>query len=92
MPVQPWKDEDDVIARANDTKFGLSACVWSKDITRARNIGAELDVGSVYINSVQKPTFQGSFGGHKESGLGTEFRLAGLLEYCNAKSTYINFV
>ncbi|TAQ85515.1 hypothetical protein B7494_g6171 [Chlorociboria aeruginascens] len=91
LPVQPWDDEDEVITRANDTKFGLSACVWSKDIAQARRIGAELEAGSVYINSFQQPTFQGSFGGIKESGIGSEFGVNGLLEYCNIKSTYINF-
>jgi acyl-CoA reductase-like NAD-dependent aldehyde dehydrogenase len=60
-------------------------------MAQARRIGNELDVGSVYINSIQKPSFEGIFGGHKESGIGVEFGEQGLLQYCNVKSTYIHF-
>lgn len=80
-----------MVRRANDTKTGLSGCVWSQDVHRARRIGEQLEVGSIYINSIQKPTPQGVFGGHKESGLGVEFRLQGLLAYCNAQSLYVNY-
>ena len=91
MPIQPWIDEDDVIQRANDTKTGLSGCVWSKDVHRARRIGEQLEVGSIFINSTQKPSPEGVFGGHKESGLGVEFRLQGLLAYCNPQSLYMSY-
>ncbi|RAH54233.1 aldehyde dehydrogenase [Aspergillus piperis CBS 112811] len=91
LPLLRWSSESEVVHWANDTPTGLSASVWSGDIARARRIAAQLDVGSVYINSTQKPSFQGLFGGHKESGIGVEFGQAGLLQYCNAKSTYISF-
>ncbi|XRM48332.1 hypothetical protein ABZX51_011261 [Aspergillus tubingensis] len=91
LPLLRWSSESEVIHWVNDTPTGLSASVWSSDIARARRIAAQLDVGSVYINSTQKPSFQGLFGGHKESGIGVEFGQAGLLQYCNAKSTYICF-
>ncbi|OJZ86824.1 hypothetical protein ASPFODRAFT_134912 [Aspergillus luchuensis CBS 106.47] len=91
LPLLRWSSQSEVVHWANDTPTGLSASVWSGDIARARRIAAQLDVGSVYINSTQKPSFQGLFGGHKESGIGVEFGQAGLLQYCNAKSTYISF-
>lgn len=91
VPCQPWTDEDDVVNRANDTTTGLSGCVWSKDVHRACRLGEQLEVGSIFINSIQKPSPEGVFGGHKQSGLGVEFRLQGLLAYCNAQSIYVNY-
>lgn len=67
VPVQPWSDEAEVIERANKTTTGLGACVWGKDIAHAEKIGWQLQAGSVFINSFEKPTPQAFFGGHKVS-------------------------
>lgn len=83
LPVQPYSDEEEVIARANNTNTGLGACVWSKDIQAAERIALRLQAGSVFINSFEKPTPQAIFGGHKESGIGGEWGTQGLLSYCN---------
>ncbi|GAB7366393.1 hypothetical protein MBLNU230_g8190t1 [Neophaeotheca triangularis] len=84
VPTQPWSDEEEVIRRANDSNAGLGACVWGKDVEHAERIGKQLEAGSVFINSFEKPTPQAFFGGHKESGIGGEWGRAGLLAYCNA--------
>lgn len=89
VPVQPWSDEADVIERTNDTKTGLGACVWSKDIERAERIARQLDVGSITINSPSRPDWRVYFSGHKESGIGGERGLQGLLAYCNAQAVHI---
>jgi acyl-CoA reductase-like NAD-dependent aldehyde dehydrogenase len=89
VPTQPWKDEDEVIARANNTDTGLGACVWSADVARARRIGEQLEAGSVFINSVERPTPKVPFGGHKQSGIGAEWGSQGLLAYCNVQSLHI---
>lgn len=84
VPTQPWSDEEEVIKRANNSNAGLGACVWGKDVERAERIGKQLEAGSVFINSWEKPTPQAFFGGHKESGIGGEWGRSGLLAYCNA--------
>ena len=89
VPVQPWTSENDVILRANDTKTGLGACIWSKEIERAERISMKLEVGSVYINSPLRPDWRVYFSGHKESGIGGERGLQGLLAYCNAQAVHV---
>ncbi|KAL9620871.1 MAG: hypothetical protein Q9160_004652 [Pyrenula sp. 1 TL-2023] len=83
VPTQPYSSESEVIARANDTNTGLGACVWGKDIARAERVGMQLQAGSVWINSSEKPSVQGLFGGVKESGIGSEWGSKGFLAYCN---------
>lgn len=73
-----------MIERANDTTTGLGACVWGKDVERAERIAWQLQAGSVFVNSYEKPTPQAFFGGHKQSGIGGEWGQQGVLSYCNA--------
>ncbi|OCK85579.1 aldehyde dehydrogenase [Lepidopterella palustris CBS 459.81] len=89
VPTQPWSDEEEVIARANNTNTGLGACVWGKDVAHAEKIAMRLDAGSVFVNSWEKPTPQAAFGGHKESGIGTEWGTRGLISFCNAKAIHV---
>ena len=86
LPIMPWSDEDDVIARANNTRMGLGASVWSSDLDEAARIAKKLDAGSVWVNSHLQvgPTF--SFGGHKESGIGSEWGIGGLKAFCNVQT------
>ena len=88
VPCQPWTDEEDVIARANDTKMGLGACVWGKDTAKAKAIGRRLQAGSVFINSFEKPRPDAVVAGHKESGIGGEGGSQGLLSYCNLQAVH----
>ena len=88
VPVQIWDDEDDVIARANDTKFGLGASVFSKDVDRAKRIAGRLQAGTVWINSGAKFLPTGYFAGQKESGLGGEGGQLGVMQYLNAQTIY----
>lgn len=78
-----------MIRRANNTNAGLGACVWGKDVGHAERIGRQLEAGSVFINSWEKPTPQAIFGGHKESGIGGEWGSMGLLAYCNAQAMHV---
>ncbi|KAL8702776.1 MAG: hypothetical protein Q9201_004052 [Fulgogasparrea decipioides] len=88
IPVQPWSEETDVIARTNDTHMGLGACIWSRDLEMAERIAVQLEVGSVYINSPLRPDWRVYFSGHKESGVGGERGLQGLLAYCKAQAVH----
>jgi len=89
VPTQPWSDLEEVIARANDTKTGLGACVWGKDVEQAAKIARRLEAGSVFVNSWEKPTPQAIFGGHKESGIGGEWGKTGLLAFMNAHVIHV---
>lgn len=83
VPTQPWKDEAEVIERANNTSMGLGATVWAKDPAHATRIAEQLEVGSVFINSYPKMAIRLPFSGHKESGIGIEGGPQSLISYCN---------
>jgi acyl-CoA reductase-like NAD-dependent aldehyde dehydrogenase len=73
LPVQPWTDLEEVIARANDTNTGLGASLWTKDIAKGEEVAQKLQAGNVFVNSWVKPIPQAFFSGHKESGVGGEW-------------------
>ncbi|OCT54947.1 Betaine aldehyde dehydrogenase, chloroplastic [Cladophialophora carrionii] len=89
VPLMTWSDEADVVARANNTKMGLGASVWSNDLEEATRIARQLQAGSVWVNSHLELQPDAPFGGHKESGIGFEWGLGGLRSFCNAQSLYI---
>jgi aldehyde dehydrogenase (NAD+) len=82
-----YEDEDDAVRIANDTPFGLSGYVYSKDTERARRIAKRIRSGNVHINGAPLD-FQGCFGGYKESGNGREWGEAGLLEFLELKAIF----
>ncbi|KAL4778405.1 ALDH-like protein [Aspergillus varians] len=89
LPVLKWDDEEDVLARANASDSGLGASVWSKDMDRARRIADRLEAGNVWINTHLEASPFAPFGGHKSSGLGTEWGLQGLTGYCNSQTLWV---
>jgi acyl-CoA reductase-like NAD-dependent aldehyde dehydrogenase len=92
LPLMKWSDEADVIARANDTIYGLGASVWGKDLTAIERIGQQLEAGTVWLNEVHQYSPFQAFGGHKQSGLGCENSLHGLMEYTNWQTITMNKV
>ncbi|WP_340267756.1 aldehyde dehydrogenase family protein [Sphingobium mellinum] len=84
LPVLRYTDIDDVIARANDSDYGLGGTVWGKDVARATAVAMRIDAGTVWVNQhlAIDPTIP--FRGVKQSGLGAELGEAGLLEYTQA--------
>ncbi|KAK8121746.1 hypothetical protein PG984_010416, partial [Apiospora sp. TS-2023a] len=70
VPLLKWRDEDDVLARANNDVTGLGASVWSRDVARAERMARRLSAGSVWVNSHFDVAPHVPFGGHKESGIG----------------------
>lgn len=86
LPVMRFSSEDEAVAHANDTDMGLTATVWTKDIARADRIARRLNVGSVWINEASALSPMVPFGGHKQSGLGVENGLQGILEYTQLKA------
>ncbi|KAL2068532.1 hypothetical protein VTL71DRAFT_14869 [Oculimacula yallundae] len=83
LPIMQWTDEEEVIDRANNTKMGLGASVWSKDLDEAARIAKQLEAGSVWVNSHLEMGPANTFAGHKESGMGAENGVEGLKAFCN---------
>ena len=89
MTVLPFRNEDEVIGRANDTEFGLSAGVFTRDLTRAHRVIAKLQAGSCWINTYNITPIAVPFGGMKQSGIGRENGLAAIEHYSQLKSVYV---
>jgi aldehyde dehydrogenase (NAD+) len=89
LPLLKFDDVDDAIARANASDYGLGASVWSADEAKALEIGNRLLAGTVWINETQHITPMGAFGGMKQSGIGSEGAVEGLMEYTNAQTVYV---
>jgi len=89
MSVLEFEDEDEVIARANATDFGLAAGVFTNDLTRAHRVIAQLQAGTCWINHYNVTPIELPFGGVKLSGLGRENGRAAIEHYTQLKSVYV---
>jgi len=89
MAVLDFEDEGEVIARANDTAFGLAAGIFTNDLTRAHRVIAALDAGTCWINTYNITPIEMPFGGNKQSGLGRENGKAAIEHYTQLKSVYV---
>jgi aldehyde dehydrogenase (NAD+) len=74
-----WKDVDDVVRMANDTHFGLAAYVWSRNLDNALNTAHRVEAGWVQVNQGGGQVVGQSYGGYKQSGIGREVSLEGML-------------
>jgi acyl-CoA reductase-like NAD-dependent aldehyde dehydrogenase len=88
LPVLRYSDIEDVIARVNDTNFGLGGSVWSSDLHRAIEVAARINAGTVWINKHHDLRPDTPFGGAKQSGIGFEMGRDGLEEF--TQTTIIN--
>ncbi len=87
----PWSDEEDVIRMANDSHYGLAAYVWSHDIGRALRTAHAIEAGWVQVNQGLGQSAGHAYGGYKQSGIGREFCLEGMLDsYTQRKNVTVN--
>jgi acyl-CoA reductase-like NAD-dependent aldehyde dehydrogenase len=78
LPVMKYRDIEDAIGRANDTRYGLSGSVWGSDLARASRVAAQLQVGTAWVNQHRSLAARVPFGGAKESGIGRHYGELGL--------------
>ncbi len=89
VSVITWRDEDEMVAIANEIDYGLVAGIWTADVSRAQRLARRLDAGYVWINT-GGALYQGMpFGGFKNSGLGRENDLSELYSYMEVKSVNV---
>ena len=85
MTVQAFKDDDEALAIANQTRFGLAASVWTGDLQHAQHLARRIDSGTVWINKHGQLHAEVETGGYKESGLGRLHGIEGLSEFMHTK-------
>ena len=88
--VAPFSDEDEAIALANDTHFGLAAGVWTRDVKRAHRVAARVEAGTVWVNSYGMFDAAIPFGGFKLSGYGKELGREALEQYLQTKTVWVD--
>jgi acyl-CoA reductase-like NAD-dependent aldehyde dehydrogenase len=89
VPIIVYDDVDDVIERANDSPFGLGGSVWGRDTRAAVAVANRLETGMVWVNEMHTQGVDIPFGGHKQSGVGTEGGHEGRLLFTNPKTLLI---
>lgn len=89
MSVLDFDTEQEVLARANDTEFGLAAGVFTQDITRAHRVVAGFEAGTCYINTYNLAPVEAPFGGSKASGVGRENSKEAINYYSQMKTVYV---
>jgi acyl-CoA reductase-like NAD-dependent aldehyde dehydrogenase len=89
LAVQLFDDEDEAVAIANCTEFGLAAGIWTNDLKRAWRMGRDIEAGTVWINTYNRFYAELEVGGVKQSGLGRQQGVVGLEEFTEVKS--LNF-
>jgi len=83
------KSEEEAIAVANDSEFGLGGCVWTKDPERGKKIARKIETGAMFVNGITKSDPRLPFGGIKKSGYGRELATYGIREFVNIKTIWI---
>lgn len=90
LSVIKFRDEDEAVAIANDSPYGLAAGIWTENVGRALRVERRLHVGTVWINTYRVLSMAMPFGGFKRSGIGRENGMGAVMEYLEPKSVWID--
>ncbi len=90
LSILRFDTDDEAVAIANDTEFGLAAGIWTRSLARAMSMPKRLRAGTVWVNAYRVVSYLAPFGGMKESGIGRENGADAIYEYLEAKSVFIN--
>ncbi|MBK9714943.1 MAG: aldehyde dehydrogenase [Kouleothrix sp.] len=90
-PIMPFDDFEEAVGLANDTKYGLTAYVFTNDIRRMMRAVEAIDFGEVYINKIGPEQFQGFHTGYRHSGMGGDDGHHGFAHYFRKKTVYVNY-
>lgn len=85
LPVMPYADIDDALARANGTRYGLGGSIWTSDAERGYALARRLEVGTAWVNTHHELNLDSPFGGAKESGIGRAMSVLGAKSYMEAQ-------
>ena len=88
--VIPFEDEDEAVRLANDTPYGLSGSIWTRDGARALRVARALDTGVLSVNSNSSVRVSTPFGGFKQSGFGRELGMQGMEGYSEVKNVFLS--
>ncbi len=91
VAVMPFKDEDELIKKANDTIYGLAAGIWTQDIDRALRFARDVDAGTVWVNTYRSASFMSPFGGFKQSGYGKHNGFESIREFSRIKNVVVDY-
>ena len=90
IAVMPFDSEEQAVQMANASEYGLSAEIWTRDLSRAHRVARQLDVSHVTVNGGGGFGVQAPFGGVKHSGFGREGGWESVLQYSRVKNVWIN--
>ena len=91
LAVTRFKDDDEALAIANDTLYGLGAGIWTRNINRAYRFGRAIQAGRVWTNCYHQYPAHAAFGGYKSSGIGRENHLMMLDHYQQTKNLLVSY-
>jgi len=91
LSIIPFDTEEEAVAIANGTRYGLAAGVWTADVSRVMRMARAIQAGGVWVNTYRMPAVQAPFGGVKDSGFGRERGTYGIEEFTTSKNVMIDF-